>query len=37
MNMRKTLTLLITFLIILSGCSKKETLKVEEAFNGALN
>lgn len=31
--MKKTLTLLITFLIILSGCSKKATLKVEEAFN----
>lgn len=35
--MRKTLTLLITFLIILSGCSKKATIKVEEAFNDTKN
>lgn len=31
--MKKILTLLITFLIILSGCSKKATIKVEDAFN----
>lgn len=31
--MKKILTLLITFLIILSGCSKKTTIKVEDAFN----
>lgn len=35
--MRKTLTLLITFLIILSGCSKKATIKVEDAFNDTKN
>lgn len=31
--MKKILTLLITFLIILSGCSKKAAIKVEDAFN----
>lgn len=35
--MRKTLTFLITFLIILSGCSKKATIKVEDAFNDTKN
>mgnify|MGYP007006788759 CR=1 FL=1 len=35
--MKKTLTLLITFLIILSGCSKKTTIKVEDAFNDTKN
>lgn len=31
--MKRLLTLLITFLIILTGCSKKVTIKAEDAFN----